>query len=52
MRTPRKDMFVNITTTIWIVSNLTTYLFTGDLSIVAVINMGFLQDPAGKMPSL
>lgn len=42
MRTPRKDMFVNITTTIWIVSNLTTYLFTGDLSIVAVINMGFL----------
>lgn len=41
MRTPRKDMFVNITTTIWIVSNLTTYLFTGDLSIVAVINMGF-----------
>ena len=42
MRTPRKDMFVNITTTIWIVSNLTTYLITGDLSIVAVINMGFL----------
>ena len=42
MRTPRKDMFVNITTTIWIVSNLITYLITGDLPIVAVINMGFL----------
>lgn len=42
MRTPRKDMFVNITTTIWIVSNLTTYLFTGDLSIVAVIKHGIL----------
>ena len=35
-------MFVNITTTIWIVSNLITYLITGDLPIVAVINMGFL----------
>lgn len=42
MRTPRKDMFVNITTTIWIISNLATYLITGDLPIVAVINMGFL----------
>ena len=42
MRTPRKDMFVSITATIWIVSNLITYLITGDLSIVAVINMGFL----------
>lgn len=42
MRTTRKDILVNITTTIWIVSNLTTYLITGDLSIVAVINMGFL----------
>ena len=42
MRTPRKDMFVTITTTIWIVSNLITYLITGDLPIVAVINMGFL----------
>lgn len=42
MRTPRKDMFVSITSTIWIVSNLITYLITGDLPIVAVINMGFL----------
>ena len=35
-------MFVSITATIWIVSNLITYLITGDLPIVAVINMGFL----------
>lgn len=42
MRTPRKDIFVNITASIWIISNLVTYLITGDLSIVAVINMGFL----------
>ena len=42
MRTPRKDMFVSITATIWIVSNITAYLITGDLPIVAVINMGFL----------
>lgn len=42
MRTPRKDMFVSITASIWIISNLATYLITGDLSIVAVINMGFL----------
>lgn len=42
MRTPRKDMFVNITATIWIVTNLIAYLITQDLSIVAVINMGFL----------
>ena len=41
MRTHRKDMFVNITTTVWIVTNLISYLITGDLSIVAVINMGF-----------
>ena len=42
MRTTRKDVFVNITTVIWIISNLITYLITEDLSIVAVINMGFL----------
>lgn len=42
MRTPRKDMFVNITAIIWFVTNLISYLITGDLSIVAVINMGFL----------
>ena len=42
MRTPRKDMFVNITATIWIVTNLIAYLITQDLSIVSVINMGFL----------
>lgn len=42
MRTPRKDIFVNITASIWIISNLATYLITGDLPIVAVINMGFL----------
>lgn len=42
MRTPRKNMFVNITATIWIVTNLIAYLITQDLSIVAVINMGFL----------
>lgn len=42
MRTPRKDMFVNITATIWIVTNLIAYLIARDLSIVAVINMGFL----------
>lgn len=42
MRTPRKDMFVSITATIWIVSNLITYLITGGLPIVAVFNMGFL----------
>lgn len=41
MRTHRKDMFVNITSIIWIVTNLISYLITGDLSIVAVINMGF-----------
>ncbi len=42
MRTHRKDMFVNITATIWIVTNLIAYLITQDLSIVSVINMGFL----------
>lgn len=42
MRTHRKDMFVNITATIWIVTNLIAYLITQDLSIVLVINMGFL----------
>ena len=42
MRTPRKDMFVNITAIIWIISNLIVYLITLDLAIVAVINMGFL----------
>lgn len=41
MRTHRKDMFVNITSIVWIVTNLISYLITGDLSIVAVINMGF-----------
>lgn len=34
-------MFVNITSIVWIVTNLISYLITGDLSIVAVINMGF-----------
>ena len=42
MRTHRTDMFVNITATIWIVTNLIAYLITQDLSIVSVINMGFL----------
>lgn len=42
MRTPRKDMFVNITATIWVITNLIAYLIARDLSIVAVINMGFL----------
>ena len=42
MRTPRKDMFVNITAALWIVTNLIAYLITQDLSIVAIINMGFL----------
>lgn len=42
MRTPRKDMFVNITAIIWIITNLIVYLITMDLVIVAVINMGFL----------
>jgi hypothetical protein len=42
MRTPRKDMFINVTAALWIVTNLITYLITQDLSIVAVINMGFL----------
>ena len=42
MRTHRKDMFVNITAIIWIVTNLIAYLITQDLSIVSVINMGFL----------
>ena len=42
MRTHRKDMFVNIIATIWIVTNLIAYLITQDLSIVSVINMGFL----------
>ena len=42
MRTPRKDMFVNITAIIWIITNLIVYLITIDLTIVAVINMGFL----------
>ena len=42
MRTPRKDMFVNITAIIWIITNLIVYLITLDLAIVAVINMGFL----------
>ena len=42
MRTPRKDMFVNITAIIWIITNLIVYLITLDLAIIAVINMGFL----------
>ena len=42
MRTHRKDMFVNVTAAHWIVTNLIAYLITQDLSIVAVINMGFL----------
>lgn len=42
MRTPRKDMFVNITAIIWIITNLIVYLITLNLAIVAVINMGFL----------
>lgn len=42
MRTSRKDMFVNVTSALWIVTNLIAYLITQDLSIVAVINMGFL----------
>jgi hypothetical protein len=42
MRTPRKDMFVNVTAALWIVTNLIAYLITQDLSIVAVINMGIL----------
>ena len=42
MRTPRKDMFVNITAAIWVVTNLIAYLIAKDLFIVAVINMGFL----------
>lgn len=42
MRTPRKDMFVNIIAIIWIITNLIVYLITLDLAIVAVINMGFL----------
>ena len=42
MRTSRKDMFVNITAIIWIITNLIVYLITLDLAIVAVINMGFL----------
>ena len=42
MRTPRKDMFVNVTAALWIVTNLIAYFITQDLSIVAVINMGFL----------
>ena len=42
MRTPRKNMFVNVTAALWIVTNLIAYLITQDLSIVAVINMGFL----------
>ena len=42
MRTPRKDMFVNITAIIWIITNLIVYLITLDLAIVTVINMGFL----------
>ena len=42
MRTPRKDMFVNFTAALWIVTNLIAYLITQDLSIVAIINMGFL----------
>lgn len=42
MRTHRKDMFVNITAIIWIITNLIVYLITLDLAIVAVINMGFL----------
>ena len=42
MRTHRKDMFVNVTAALWIVTNLIAYLITQDLSIVAVINMGFL----------
>lgn len=35
-------MFVNITATIWVITNLIAYLIARDLSIVAVINMGFL----------
>lgn len=42
MRTPKKDMFVNITAAIWVITNLIAYLIAKDLSIVAVINMGFL----------
>ena len=41
MRTPRKDMFVNIVTIIWLVTNLVVYLITRDLYDVSVSNLGF-----------
>lgn len=41
MRTPRKDLFVNIVTIIWLVTNLVVYLLTRDLYDVAVSNLGF-----------
>ena len=42
MRTPRKDMFVNIVTIIWLVTNLVVYLITRDLYDVSVSNLAFL----------
>ena len=41
MRTPRKDMFVNIVTIIWLVTNLVVYLITRDIYDVSISNLVF-----------
>lgn len=41
MRTPRKNMFVNIVTILWLVTNLVVYLITRDIYDVAISNLGF-----------
>ena len=41
MRTPRKDMFVNIVTILWLVTNLVVYLITRDLYDVSISNLLF-----------
>lgn len=41
MRTPRKDMFVNIVTILWLVTNLVVYLITRDLYDVSISNLVF-----------
>ena len=41
MRTPRKDMFVNIVTILWLVTNLVVYLITRDIYDVSISNLVF-----------
>lgn len=42
LNTPRKDMFVNIVTVVWIVTNLVTFWLTADILDVMAVNLGFM----------